>query len=238
MHRIMYGLFIFFLAAISLVYVIRQWFYDIEDEASIHGYHTLIVKKGLYKGFILFVVSEVMLFFGFFWAFFHASLSPSIVYGLLWPYENAFVVINCFGFPAYNTILLIVSGITVTYAHFAAACGRHSEVLDALYITVFLGILFLISQINEYFEIAYNLNDSIYSCAFFMLTGLHGLHVFVGVFLLYVCLERFCLQEYTTTHYLGFVCAIWYWHFVDAVWIFLYIFVYIWSSWGIANIII
>jgi len=121
------------------------------------------------------------------------------------------------GFPAYNTILLIVSGITVTYAHYAAAAGRHSEVLDALYITVFLGILFLISQVNEYFEIAYNINDSIYACSFFMLTGLHGMHVLVGVFFLYVCLERFCFQEYHTTHYLGFVCAIWYWHFVDAV---------------------
>jgi cytochrome c oxidase subunit 3 len=158
-----------------------------------------------------------MLFFGFFWAFFHSSLSPSFIFALVWPFKNAFAVVNFLGFPAYNTILLIVSGITVTYAHYSVACGRHSETLDALYLTVFLGILFLISQINEYFEISYNINDSVYASAFFMLTGLHGLHVFVGVTFLYACLERFCLQDYSMNHYVGFVCAIWYWHFVDIV---------------------
>jgi cytochrome c oxidase subunit 3 len=112
------------------------------------------------------------------------------------------------GFPFYNTLLLIISGVTVTYAHKAVACGRHSEVLDGLYMTIFLGIIFLISQINEYYEISFNINDSVYSSVFFMLTGLHGLHVFVGVFFLYVCLERFCNQDFTTNHYVGFICAI------------------------------
>jgi len=135
-------------------------------------------------------------------------LGPSYIFALVWPYDNAFIVVNFLGFPAYNTILLIFSGITVTYAHHAVACGRHAEALDALYSTVFLGLLFLISQINEYFEIAYNLNDSTYSCVFFMLTGLHGMHVFVGVSFLYVCLERVCLQDFSMNHYVGFVCAI------------------------------
>jgi len=112
------------------------------------------------------------------------------------------------GLPAYNTLLLIFSGVTVTYAHVAIASTSHSNTLDALYMTIFLGILFLISQINEYFEINYNINDSVYSCVFFMLTGLHGFHVFAGVFFLYVCLERTANQEYTSTHYLGLVCAI------------------------------
>jgi len=110
--------------------------------------------------------------------------------------------------PAYNTLLLIFSGITVTYAHVAIASTSHSNTLDALYMTIFLGILFLISQINEYFEINYNINDSVYSCTFFMLTGLHGFHVFAGVFFLYVCLERVSNQEYSSNHYLGLVCAI------------------------------
>jgi cytochrome c oxidase subunit 3 len=118
------------------------------------------------------------------------------------------VAIDCLGFPLYNTLLLIISGITVTYAHNAAACGRHHEVLDGLYLTIFLGVLFIISQINEYFEIAYTINDSVYASAFYMLTGLHGLHVFVGVFFLYVCLERFCNQDFTVRHYVGFICAI------------------------------
>jgi cytochrome c oxidase subunit 3 len=207
-HRIKFAFFIFAFAIFFLVYASRQWLFDVEDEASLFGYHTLVIKKGLYRGFILFVVSEVMLFFGFFWAFFHFSLSPSYLFALIWPYDNAFVVVNCLGFPAYNTILLIVSGITVTYAHYALASSRQHEALDALYLTVFLGLLFLISQINEYFEIAYNLNDSSYSCVFYMLTGLHGMHVFIGVSFLYVCLERLCLQDFTINHYLGFVCAI------------------------------
>lgn len=154
-HRIELGLFVFFLGVIGLVYIVRLWFYDVEDEASLWGYHTAIVKRGLYKGFILFVISEIMLFFGFFWAFFHGSLSPSLIFGFMWPASNAFAVISFLGFPAYNTILLIISGVTVTYAHYASAAGKHSEVLDALYLTIFLGILFLISQVNEYFEIAY-----------------------------------------------------------------------------------
>lgn len=154
-NRIEWAFFIACLSFFVIIYIARQWLYDVEAEATLYGYHTLVVKRGLYKGFILFVVSEVMLFFGFFWAFFHAALSPSIVFNHMWPYENALVAINCLGFPLYNTLLLIISGITVTYAHNSAACGRHHEVLDGLYMTIFLGVLFIISQINEYFEIAY-----------------------------------------------------------------------------------
>lgn len=96
-----------------------------------------------------------MLFFGFFWAFFHSALSPSIVFAALWPFELAVISINCLGLPALNTILLIISGLTVTFAHVSIASTNHSNTLDALYMTIFLGVLFLISQINEYYEIAY-----------------------------------------------------------------------------------
>jgi cytochrome c oxidase subunit 3 len=232
-HRIFFGLLIFFFSIISLIFFVRQWFYDVEDEASLYGYHTLVVKEGLLNGFYLFLVSEGMLFFGFFWAFFHSALSPSIIFGVLWPLPNAFVAINCLGFPFYNTIILLISGATVTYAHYAAACGNHSEVLDALYLTIFLGCLFLISQFNEYFEIGYNINDSVYASSFFMLTGLHGMHVFIGVFLLYNCLQRFCLQDFTMKHYIGFICSIYYWHFVDVVWVALYFIIYVWGNWVI-----
>lgn len=113
---------------------------------------------------------------------------------------------------------------------------NHRDTLDGLYMTVFLGVLFLISQINEYYEIAYNINDSVFCSVFFMLTGLHGFHVFAGVMFLYVCLERVANQEYTSKHYLGLICAIWYWHFVDIVWIFLYIFIYVWGNWVVYTI--
>lgn len=155
MHRIFYGEFIFFGGFLLLLYIARQWFYNVEDEASVFGFHTLVVKRGLYKGFIFFLASEFMLFFGFFWAFFHSALCPSIVYAALWPFPNVNIAINCLGLPFYNTVLLIVSGLTVTYAHISIASTSHANTLDALYMTVFLGILFLISQINEYYEISY-----------------------------------------------------------------------------------
>jgi heme/copper-type cytochrome/quinol oxidase subunit 3 len=187
MHRIYYGNIILLGGFLLILYIARQWFYNVEDEATLFGHHTLVVKHGLYSGFILFLVSEFMLFFGFFWAFFHSAFSPSIVFALLWPFDKAFISINCLGLPGYNTLLLIFSGLTVTYAHVSIASSSHSNTLDALYMTISLGILFLVSQINEYYEIAYNLNDSVYSSVFFMLTGLHGFHVFAGVFF-FVCL--------------------------------------------------
>lgn len=147
MHRIDYGFFVLGISFLYLLYIARQWFYDVENEGTSYGAHTKVVKSGLYKGFILFVVSEIMLFLGFFWAFFHSALSPSFVYAFFWPFQNAFVIISCLGFPLYNTILLIISGVAVTYAHNATAMRTHYEVLDALYITIFLGILFIISQI-------------------------------------------------------------------------------------------
>jgi cytochrome c oxidase subunit III len=104
--------------------------------------------------------------------------------------------------------LLIVSGLTVTYAHVSIASSKHSNTIDALYMTISSGFLFLVSQINEYYEISYNLNDSVYSSVFSMLTGLHGFHVFAGIFFSYVCLNRVFNQEFSTKHYLGFVCAI------------------------------
>lgn len=102
MHRIEYGEYVFFSGLFLIIYIARQWFYNVEDEASLFGFHTLVVKRGLYKGFILFLVSEFMLFFGFFWAFFHSALSPSIVYAILWPFDNAFIAINFFGLPMYT----------------------------------------------------------------------------------------------------------------------------------------
>lgn len=147
MHRVFFAFFIVLIGLFIIFYVARQWLYDVESEAAAYGSHTYVVKKGLYKGFILFIISEIMLFLGFFWAFFHSALSPSFIYAYFWPYEEAFIVINFLGFPFYNTALLIISGITVTYAHKATALGKHHEVLDSLYITVFLGILFIISQI-------------------------------------------------------------------------------------------
>jgi len=126
MHRVFFGGYVSIFGFILTLYIARQWFYNVEDEASVFGFHTKVVKRGLYKGFVLFLVSEFMLFFGFFRAFFHSALSPSIVFASLWPFQEAFAAINCLGLPAYNTLLLIFSGITVTYAHVAIASTSHS----------------------------------------------------------------------------------------------------------------
>lgn len=199
----------FFIGFSVVVLVAFFWFRDIVEEASFVGYHTLVVKRGLVFGFLLFVVSEVMLFFGFFWAFFHSSLSPSIEYATVWPCTGI-DPIRAYAFPLFNTMLLIISGFSVTWTHRATSLGLCSEVMDSLSVTIFLGFFFVFLQAMEYFEATYNLDDGIYSCTFYMLTGLHGCHVLVGASFLFVCLLRFLRRDFTTSHYLGFVFAIWY----------------------------
>lgn len=216
MHRVALGGWVLVFGLMSLIFSAFFWFRDVAEEASSVGYHTLVVKRGLVFGFLLFILSEIMLFFGFFWAFFHASLSPSIIFATSWPPEGI-VTIPVFAFPFFNTMLLIISGFSITWAHRATSLGLYSEALDALVVTMGLGFFFVILQGLEYYEASFNLDDSIYSCTFYMLTGLHGCHVLVGASFILACFFRFLAKDFTRTHYLGFVFAIWYWHFVDAV---------------------
>jgi len=213
-----------------LAFVFFFWFSDIVDEATFGGYHTKVVKFGLRLGFMLFIVSEMMLFFGFFWAFFHAALCPSVEIGSIFPPQGIYPIVTR-DFPLFNTFVLIVSGITVTWAHRAVTLGFFKEALDSLLATVFLGLFFVFLQMFEYWEAAFSFSDSVYGCSFYMLTGLHGCHVIIGACFLLICWFRLLNRHYLTTHYLGFVFAIWYWHFVDAVWIFLFFSVYCWGSW-------
>jgi len=232
MHKVAFGGYFTILALICLSYCAFFWFCDIIDEATHSGYHTLVVRKGLRLGFLLFIVSEIMLFFGFFWAFFHGSLSPALEIGSIYP-PDGIRVINPFGFPLYNTAILIISGLSVTWAHYSLAMNHMKELIDAFCITILLGIFFVFLQMFEYYETAFNFSDSVYACSFFMLTGLHGFHVIVGVSFLSVCFVRLTKRHYMLNHYSGFVFAIWYWHFVDIVWIFLYVTVYLWGNWQV-----
>jgi len=170
-----------------------------------------------------------MLFFGFFWAFFHGALSPAAEIGCIFPPEGI-SAIPATEIPLFNTFLLIVSGISLTWAHYSLSVNRMKNIIDGFLITIFLGLLFVLLQIFEYYESEFSFSDSVYSCSFFMLTGLHGCHVIVGVSFLFVCFIRLTKRHYMINHYLGFVCAIWYWHFVDIVWIFLFFTVYLWGS--------
>lgn len=134
-------------------------------------------------------------------------------------------------FPLFNTFILIFSGFSVTWAHRAVCLGWFKEAIDSLFLTVCLGVFFVFLQMFEYYESSFSFADSVYACSFYMLTGLHGCHVIAGACFLGVSLVRLIKRHYLRTHYLGFVFAIWYWHFVDAVWIFLFLSVYGWGSW-------
>lgn len=129
-------------------------------------------------------------------------------------------------YPLYNTFLLIISGLAITWAHKAFALGSFREAIDSILCTLFLGFFFVVLQCMEYYAATYNFSDGIYASTFYCLTGLHGMHVIVGAMFILVCFFRLLRQHYLRNHYLGFVCAIWYWHFVDVVWIFLFLTVY------------
>lgn len=219
---------LFLFSLFFLAFNIKKWYNDVITESTFSGFHTIIVQSGLKLGFILFVVSEIMLFFGFFWGFFHLSLSPDNSLGLIWP-PLGILVINPLDIPLFNTLLLLLSGFSLTWVHSALCNGLVKDVFDGWIITLLLGFFFLLLQIVEYFESAYCFNDGTYGCTFYMLTGLHGLHVFVGVSFLFSCLYRYLTKQFTITHHLGFLFAAWYWHFVDIVWIFLFLVLYIWG---------
>nr|YP_010947285.1 cytochrome c oxidase subunit III [Promustilia yajiangensis]WGO62296.1 cytochrome c oxidase subunit III [Promustilia yajiangensis] len=206
-----------------------QWWRDVSREGTYQGKHTILVTKGLRWGMILFIVSEIFFFISFFWAFFHSSLAPNIEIGAIWP-PLSINPFNPFQIPLLNTIILISSGVTVTWAHHALMENNQSQMNQSLFITICLGLYFTILQAYEYIEASFSIADSIYGSTFFMATGFHGLHVIIGTFFLMVCLLRQLLNHFSKNHHFGFEAAAWYWHFVDVVWLFLYISIYWWGN--------
>jgi cytochrome c oxidase subunit 3 len=210
---------------------IISWFNDIVIESTFQGYHTQKVQKGLKFGMILFIISEIMFFFAFFWAFFHSSIAPSIWVGNVW--ANYIQVLNTWNLPFLNTVIILSSGISVTWAHRAIITGpftSRKDVILGLLVTIVYGIIFTFIQHYEYVHAGFDISDSIYGSTFYALTGLHGLHVLIGSFFLLVCLFRQIKYHFTFEHHFGFEAAIWYWHFVDVVWLFLFIAVYWWGG--------
>jgi cytochrome c oxidase subunit 3 len=230
MHRIEYGMLILLIGFFVLISSMYVWWRDVVRESTYQGNHTLIVQKGLKIGFILFIGSEIMFFSGFFWAFFHHSLSTSIFVGAVWPPVNI-NPLNPWGVPLLNTALLLLSGFSITWVHFALIAGNSKAANYGFLVTLFLAVAFTLLQIMEYLDAPFNITDSGYGSAFYSLTGLHGAHVIIGTIFIFVCYLRFLNAHFTTKHHLGFEFASWYWHFVDVVWLFLYVFVYIWGSW-------
>nr|YP_010128174.1 cytochrome c oxidase subunit III [Tropidothorax cruciger]QPP20743.1 cytochrome c oxidase subunit III [Tropidothorax cruciger] len=206
-----------------------QWWRDIVREGTFQGKHTLKVVEGLKLGMILFIISEVFFFISFFWSFFHSSLAPTVEIGMMWP-PKGIKTFNPMGVPLLNTMILLTSGMSITWAHHSIMGANHSQTTKGLTVTVMLGIVFTILQAYEYKEAQFCISDSVYGSTFFMATGFHGLHVIIGTTFLLICLIRHLNYHFSKTHHFGFEAATWYWHFVDVVWIFLYITIYWWGS--------
>lgn len=213
----------------SILTCMFLWWRDIVREGTLEGHHTNIVQLGLRYGMILFIVSEVMFFFAFFWAFFAASIAPTIEIGNIWPPKgiNAF---DPFEVPLVNTLILLCSGATITYSHHAITAGNKKEAVFGLVLTIVLAFIFTCFQVFEYVSADFSISDGIFGSTFFMATGFHGFHVFIGTVFLTVCLVRMSLNHFTSQHHFGFEAAAFYWHFVDIVWLFLYVAVYFWGG--------
>lgn len=211
------------------ILTIYQWWRDVAREGAFQGLHTRVVILGLRWGIILFIVSEVLFFLSFFWAFFHSSLAPSVELGLEWP-PRGISRFNPLQIPLLNTAVLLASGVTVTWAHHALIESNYTQGVQGLFFTVLLGVYFSILQGYEYVEAPFCIADSTYGSRFYMATGFHGFHVLIGTTFLLVCLIRLITNQFSIGHHFGFEAAAWYWHFVDVVWLFLYLSIYWWGS--------
>ncbi|MBL8577443.1 MAG: cytochrome c oxidase subunit 3 [Mesorhizobium sp.] len=229
---------VFFMGLAIILYVMFGWWSDTIREGN-EGHHTRVVSLHMRYGMIMFIASEVMFFVAWFWAFFDASLFPNEATqvmraeftGGIWP-PKGIEVINPFHLPLYNTIILLLSGTTVTWAHHALLHNDRKGLVYGLTLTVALGVLFSFVQAYEYIHAPFNFRDSIYGATFFMATGFHGFHVLVGTIFLIVCLLRATGGDFTPQRHFGFEAAAWYWHFVDVVWLFLFASIYVWGSIG------
>nr|YP_004021623.1 cytochrome c oxidase subunit III [Phraortes illepidus]YP_010601343.1 cytochrome c oxidase subunit III [Phraortes lii]WAL35422.1 cytochrome c oxidase subunit III [Phraortes lii]BAJ24444.1 cytochrome c oxidase subunit III [Phraortes illepidus] len=220
---------IMMMGTIMVMLTMMQWWRDVIREGTYQGLHTKIVMKGLRWGMILFIISEVFFFISFFWAFFHSSLSPIVQVGSIWP-PMGINPFNPMQIPLLNTMILLSSGVSITWAHHSLLNNNMKEMNISLSITILMGMYFTILQAYEYIEAPFTISDSIYGSTFFMATGFHGLHVIIGSTFLMVCLIRQLNLHFSKYHHVGFEAAAWYWHFVDVVWLFLYITIYWWGN--------
>ncbi len=242
MHDVAGGGWVFLAGLAGVLFTMFSWWSDVIKEAH-SGDHTPVVQLHLRYGMIMFIASEVMFFVGWFWAWFDFSLFPrpiQYVEGAVevmatgigqWP-PKGLEVLNAFELPLLNTLILLCSGTTVTWAHHALIHGDREGLKKGLWFTILLGTLFSAIQAYEYAHAPFGFGGSTYSSAFYMATGFHGFHVLIGTIFLIVCLVRAYRGDFTPRQHFGFEAAAWYWHFVDVVWLFLFVAVYVWGGWG------
>ncbi len=229
MHNFFNGHYFVYLGLIMLVSSMSLWFRDIISEGTLLGNHTLAVQKGLNLGVILFIVSEALFFMAIFWAYFHSALTPTVELGAQWP-PIGIDPVNPFELPLLNTVILLSSGATITYAHHSLIQDDRKGALYGSIATVVLAIIFTAFQAIEYTVSSFTISDGVFGSCFFFGTGFHGFHVIIGTIFLGVALWRIYAYHLTDNHHLAFEGGILYWHFVDVVWLFLYIAVYYWGS--------
>uniref|UniRef100_A0AAU6QED2 Cytochrome c oxidase subunit 3 n=1 Tax=Laelaps nuttalli TaxID=2902835 RepID=A0AAU6QED2_9ACAR len=221
------GLMFFLFSFFVVLMIFYQWWRDIVREALFQGCHSNLVKNGLKMGMILFILSEVFFFISFFWAYFHNMLAPDLEVGMMWP-PKGIELFNPYQIPLLNTIILLSSGFTVTWAHHSILNKNLYMSSVGLMITVLLGVYFSILQGFEYYQGLFCINDGIFGSVFFLMTGFHGIHVMIGTIFLMVNYIRLIMLHFSNNFHFGFEAAAWYWHFVDVVWLFLYLFIYWW----------
>jgi cytochrome c oxidase subunit III len=248
MHKIavggqQFGLYIFGAGLLGVLYTMFGWWSDVVREANA-GDHTRVVQMHHRYGMIMFIASEVMFFVAWFWAYFDASLYSGEVIqyarteltGSHWP-PKGIVPFNPWELPLFNTLILLTSGCTVTWAHHAMLHDDRKGLNQGLWLTIALGALFSYVQVIEYQHATFGFKNHIFGSTFFMATGFHGFHVFIGTIFLAICLRRAYKGDFTAKQHLGFEFAAWYWHFVDVVWLFLFAAIYVWGSdWGRAAV--
>ena len=233
----MSGPWVFYIGLAMVLYTMVGWWRDVTKEAEHQGHHTPVVQLHHRYGMVLFIASEVMFFVAWFWAYFDASLFTGEVAqyarveatGGVWP-PVGIETFDPFHLPLMNTLILLTSGTTVTWAHHALQTGDREGLKWGLICTVVLGVLFSALQAYEYSHAAFGFSGSIYGATFYMATGFHGFHVIIGTIFLAVCLFRAYAGHFTPQHHFGFEAAAWYWHFVDVVWLFLFAAIYVWGA--------
>ena len=228
---------VFAVGAIGVLYTMISWWRDVINEAEFKGDHTRVVQISHRYGMILFIASEVMFFVAWFWAYFNTALFPADIHNVVrtelvggtWP-PKGIETFDPWHLPLLNTLILLTSGTTVTWAHHALLENDREGLKWGLILTILLGLTFTGVQAFEYMHASFAFSGHIYGATFFMATGFHGAHVIIGSIFLIVCLARALAGHFTPTQHLGFEFAAWYWHFVDVVWLFLFACIYVWGG--------
>nr|YP_011017983.1 cytochrome c oxidase subunit 3 [Lingula reevii]WQG15346.1 cytochrome c oxidase subunit 3 [Lingula reevii] len=214
---------------LTLLLPLGAWWDSLKLETLV-GMSTAQELSNLKMAFALFIWSELFFFVGLFWAFFHSALSPSDELGCMWPPIVGIMPMNPYSLPTVGLVILVSSGFSINLAVKSVKAG--SALYSTMVVTVLLGLAFTCLQVYEYVKAGFTMQDGIYGSCFYVITGFHGLHVIAGTLFNMFCLKNMVAGDYSRSQMTTLQLAAWYWHFVDLVWIFAYLMIYVWGNWG------